>query len=168
MTPGKGPAIMTARRLLNPQRALVWLIVLVAVMNFIIVFFLTPWPRTLIQQGDLTIYVDPDYALPAMKMRIAVALLIGAFALPFSGLKTRLLSVLALTGALVQYGLWAAVTYRWIRNAASYGDPPIKYHFFLHDASWLDVLIIIAVVITLVWQIKACIKLISMRRRKVI
>ncbi len=119
MTPGKGSAITTARRLLNPQRALAWLIVLVAVMNFIIVFFLTPLPRTLIKQGDLTIYVDPDYAFPAMKMRIAVALLIGGFAVLFSGLKTRVLSIVALTWALVEYGLWIAVTYRWIRSDGS-------------------------------------------------
>jgi len=148
-------------RTLKSRGVLTWLIILIAVVNVTFKVFEISGTRV----GRIEVF-ESDF-LP-MRVRIAVAFLIGAVGLLTGGLKVRLLSIAVLTYAFFEYLIWWLGTYRWIRNAASYGDPPIKYHFFLHDASWLDVLIIIAVVITLVWQINACIKLISMRRRKVI
>lgn len=91
----------------------------------------------------------------AMKLRIAIALLVGACLSLFRRLKVRLVSIAAIIWILAEYCLWWVRSYRGVNASESQSYSTIKHLFFLHNAAWVDIIVLAIAIFLLGWQLYA-------------
>lgn len=112
-----------------------------------------------------------DYSYDFMRMKIDLALLIIAIALPFRRVVGFLVSLLAAISIGIQYILWYLDTQRWLREVqvSDFSQLPVPSEFpnfaGLYLATPWDVIVLVIVTALFAWQVRVLITLVTSTRQ---
>jgi hypothetical protein len=89
-----------------------------------------------------------------MKVRIGLALVLGAAALCSGRLRGLAVSCVALGWIVIEYLMWWYRSYGIAKNAEAGEFSKISHLAYLHNATWWDVWIIAVISVILIYELK--------------
>lgn len=113
-------------------------------------------------------HVNFPHILNVMRINISIALVVGALGLWSHTAIGFLLSVLSLLWVGVVYTWWYFDSLAFLRNAevSDYTElPDVRHTAMLRGANWLDIVILVAAITLLTWQIKTLINILKLSRK---
>ena len=147
----KGSSLMLGRG----WHILIATLVVTAVLNSLrIISSALSSPLSLISLPGFTIIADSNLEFMLMKVRIGVALVLGAVAFCIGRLKGLAVSWIALAWIMIEYAMWWYRSYVLAKNAEAAEFSRISHLVYLSNATWWDVWIITITMIFLVYQLK--------------
>lgn len=114
---------------------------------------LSPTPNV-VSSPDFTIIADSNVEFMRMKVRIGLALALGAVALCLSKLKSPTVSCVALAWVMTEYIMWWYRSYVLTKSAEAAEYSRVSHLAYLYNATWWDVWVIALTVMLLAYQLK--------------
>ena len=131
------------------------LLFLTAIVNIVwFVYSTVNRPSLSIQQGNFSIFINPDALFAFLKTRIAIALVLSVLGLLIGHRSGLVISVLALVWISAEYVVWWLKSISAVRQSGNATFSKVEHTAFLLQGNWWDLWVIVIVGVMLISEIR--------------